>query len=221
MTMTIVDRSAHCHTRRAAVRLLSACALSAPVVWRSPSVLAIKGWCRRDPIIKINDVTVQIVLFSNTEMHDLATGPTKLVIQVPVGIPTRLVADDPGFGHFGYEVCFTESRELIAAGRSVDVYLEAYVPATNPAEGPLPVVLEFTRRGGGVPAVFQAEGRANDWVSLRANLAALDVDEVDDIPPPAPPIPPEDESDATPPVDVPDKKDNKKDKKGRGKKKSR
>jgi hypothetical protein len=230
-----MDRSSRSHTRRAAVQFLSGCALAAPAVLRAPSARAIKGWCRRDPIIKIGDLTVQISLFSDTEMHKLATGPTQLFIKVPAGIATRFVADDPGFGHLGYDVWFAESRELIADARSVDVQLEAYAPAASRAAGPLPLLLEFIRRGGGVPAVFQAEGRANEWVSLRANLAVRDFDESDDTPPvvlppssedasddtpPALPTPSEDESEVTPPSAVQDTEDRKKQKKRRGKKKS-
>lgn len=208
-----MDSSTGGHTRRAVLRLLSVGALAAPAAFRAQSARAIRGWCRRDPIVKIGDVTVHIALFSDAEMHELATGPTQVVITAPTGVVTRFVADDPGFGHHGYDVRFVESRELIADDRSVEVQVEAYAPATNPPEGPLPLLLEFTPRGDGRPAAVQAEGRANEWVILRANLAALDM---------APPtLPPEEESDDTPPTDRRDKKARKTDKQGAGKKESR
>ena len=157
------------HTRRAAIRLLSVCALAAPAALRSQSARAIKGWCRRDPIVKIGDLTVDIVLSSYSDMNEQATGPTQLVITVPPGIPTRFVADDPGFGRHGYDVRFVESRELIADDRSVDVQVEAYTPAANPPEGPLPILLKVTALGDGRPASGETEGLANEWVILRAN----------------------------------------------------
>jgi hypothetical protein len=150
----------------------------------------------------IGDLTVQIVLSSDAEMHNLATGPTQLVITVPTGMATRFVADDPGFGHFGYDVRFAEVGERAAGSRSIDVQLDAYVPSANSAAGPLPLVLEVTPRGNGRPAVDRAEGRANEWIRLRASLAERDFGDADD----------------PPPADGSDTKGMKKHKKRRGKK---
>lgn len=173
-TKTDMGGRACCHTRRAAVRLLSVCALTAPAALRSGAARALKGWCRKDPIVKIGDVTAHVVLSSYNEMNELATGATQLVITVPEGIPTRSVACDPGFGHFGYDVRFVESRHLIADDRSIEVQVEAFAPAANPPEGPLPLLLTFTALGRGRPASDQVEGRANEWLLLRANLAMRD-----------------------------------------------
>ena len=62
--------------------------LAAPAALRSGAARAIKGWCRRDPIVKIGDVTAHIVLSSYAEMDELATGASQLVITVPEGVPT-------------------------------------------------------------------------------------------------------------------------------------
>ena len=171
---TVMTGSAPCHTRRAAVRLLSVCALAAPAALRSGSARAIKGWCRRDPIVMIGDVTAHVVLSSYAEMNELATGPSQLVITVPEGVPTRFVAYDPGFGHFGYDVRFVESPDLIANAGSIEVQVNAHAPAATPSEGPLPLFVTFTSLGHGRPASDQAEGQANEWVLLRANLAMRD-----------------------------------------------
>jgi hypothetical protein len=185
-TRAVMGGSACCHTRRAAVRLLSVCVLTAPAALRSGAARAIKGWCRRDPIVKIGDVTAHIVLSSHDEMNKLATGASQLVITVPEGVPTRFVACDPGFGHLGYDVRFVESRELIATYGSnandgsnatygsIEVQVEAHTPAANPPEGPLPLLVTFTALGRGRPASDQAEGQANEWLLLRANLAVRD-----------------------------------------------
>jgi len=159
------------------------------------------GWCRRDPIVKIGDLTVDIVLSSYFDMNEHATGPTQLVITVPPGIPTRFVADDPGFGRHGYDVRFIESSDLNVDDCFVDVQVKAYTPAANPPEGPLPILLNVTPLGDGRPASGEIEGLANEWVILHATLAA-------------------DESDDTPPTDARDKKAREKGKKVRGKKKS-
>jgi hypothetical protein len=173
-TRAVMGGSACCHSRRAAVRLLAVCALTAPAALRLGAARAIKGWCRRDPIVKIGDVTAHIVLSSYDEMNELATGASQLVITVPEGVPTRFVACDPGFGHLGYDVRFVESRDLIATNGSIDVQVEAHTPAANPPEGPLPLLLTFTALGRGRPASDQAEGQANKWLLLRANLTVRD-----------------------------------------------
>ncbi len=179
-TRAVMGGSACCHTRRAAVRLLSICALTAPAALRLGAARAIRGWCRRDPIVKIGDVTAHIVLSSHDEMNKLATGASQLVITVPKGVPTEFVASDPGFGHFGYDVRFVESRELTANygsnanDRSIEVQVEAFAPAANPPEGPIPLFVTFTALGHGRPASDQAKGQANEWVLLRTNLAVRD-----------------------------------------------
>jgi hypothetical protein len=174
--------------RRATVRLLAGGALAAPATLRASSTGAVKGWCRRDPIVKIGERTVQIILRTEAAMHGLATGPTQLVIHVPVGVATRFVADDPGFGRYGYDVSFAESHELTATSRTLDVQVEAYAPA-DPAADPLPVVLEVTPLGDGRPVVNRAEGRANEWVRLRASFTLRDHTEPGG-PPPDNPSPP-------------------------------
>jgi hypothetical protein len=173
-TRTVIGGSACCHTRRAAVRLLSVFALAAPAALQSEAARAIRGWCRRDPILKIGDLTAHVVLSSYVEMNELTTGASQLVITVPEGVPRRFVASDPGFGHFGYDVRFVESRHLISDDRSIEVQVEAYTPAANPPAGPLPLLITFTSLGHDRPASVQAEGQANEWLFLRSNLAVLD-----------------------------------------------
>ncbi len=163
-----------CHTRRAAVRLLAVGALAAPAALQSGAARAIKGWCRRDPIVKIGDVTAHVVLSSYAEMNELATGASQLVITVPAGVPTRFVACDPGFGHLGYDVRFVASPDLLATYGAIDVQVEAYTPAANPPDGPLPLWLTFTALGRGRPASDLVEGQANAWLLHRATLAVQD-----------------------------------------------
>jgi hypothetical protein len=143
-------------------------------------------------------------------MDELATGPAQIVVTVPAGIPTRFVASDPGFGHLGYDVRFAESRELLANDHFVEAQVEVYTPAADPPDGPLPLYVTFTPRGGGSPVSNEAQGLSNQWVSLRSTLSVRDFA--------APPSP--DESDHTTPKDARDKKGQEKDEKGRGKKQS-
>ena len=63
---------------------------------------------------------------------------------------------------------------LIATYRAIDVQVAAYAPVANPPEAPLPLWLTFTALGRGRPASDQAEGQANEWLRLRANLTVRD-----------------------------------------------
>jgi hypothetical protein len=195
------------------VRFLWLCALAVPVASQSPAARAISGWCRRDPIVKIGDLTARVVLSSSSAMDDLATGPTKVVFTVPAGTPTEFVATDPGFGHHGYDVRFVESPELMATDQLVEAQVEIYAPAKNPPDGPLPLLVTFTPLGNGLPISEESQGLANQWVFHRSNLSVRDFT--------APSPSPGDGSDDTTPADPRDKKGKGKDENRRGKKQSR
>jgi hypothetical protein len=208
-----VGGSACCHTRRDNIRLLCLSALAVPVALQSRAARAVKGWCRRDPIVKIGDLTARIVLSSSSAMDKLATGPTQVVVTVPAGVPTRFVATDPGFGHLGYNVRFAQSHELIANDHFVEAQVEVYTPAVNPPDGPLPLLVTFIPLGAGFPVSSEAQGLANQWVFHRSNLSVRDFA--------APRDSPADVSDDSTPSDDRDKKAKEKDEKRRGKKESR
>jgi hypothetical protein len=154
-------------TRRSALRMLGLAALALPAALRPHAADAIHGWCQNDPIVQIDGQTADIYLSSYLEMLELATGPTQIVVTVPPGIPTRLVATDPGFAHFGYDVRFEESNKLTNNERVVEVQIKVYAPALDAPEGPLPLKVDFTPRGNGRLVPGSAEGRANKWVTLR------------------------------------------------------
>ena len=121
------------------------------------------GTCRGDPVVRIDGQIADIVLSSHDEMKDAATGPAKVVVTVPSGVPAELVATDRGFGGHGYDVRFAESDRLRVTERGLEVRIEVYAPATD---GSLPVWVEFTPRGEGRLSAGSAEGRANAWVTL-------------------------------------------------------
>ena len=155
------------YTRRHALPLLGLSAIALPAALRPVGAGAGRGWCRQDPIVKIDEQTADILLASQRAMRTLATGPVRIVVTVPTGIPTRLVATDPGFGRQGYDVRFAESDELPAERHLLHVQIEVYAPARDGLTGPLPLRVAFTPRGTGRLVPGEATGHANSWVILR------------------------------------------------------
>ncbi|HYN88701.1 MAG TPA: hypothetical protein VER55_09230 [Ardenticatenaceae bacterium] len=195
------------HPRRDAVRLLGLAALTLPAALRPSAAYALRGWCRLDPIVMIDGQLASIFVASYLEMQLLATGKTQVIVTVPPGVRSQLVATDVGFGLHGYDVRFAESGELTATHDGLDIQIEVVVPARDAREGPLPVTVDFIPIGFGRLTPGSAEGLANTWVILRA-------------PEPTPPpgtLPPG-TVDTTPPTSE-DQNDKKKSRRRRGKKK--
>ena len=93
------------------------------------------------------------------------SGPTGLVITTPPGVSVVQVASGLGFG-YGEEMTFTQSPLLSVTSDGIELKIEVYVPA----EGNVPVLLEFAPRGVGLLAPVSAEGTANEWITLRTVL---------------------------------------------------
>ncbi|MDP9357648.1 MAG: hypothetical protein M3R02_20650 [Chloroflexota bacterium] len=131
--------------------------------------LAVQGanagtsWCRSDPVVGIESRPADIFVRALLEAPLLVTGPTHIVISVPPGIDTMLIASDLGFGQ-GEIVEFSESASLKATAERIDVRIRVYVPATDDS---MPVLVEFTPEVVGVLAPASAQGTANTWVSLK------------------------------------------------------
>lgn len=130
--------------------------------------LAARGWCRSDPLVRIDDELMYIVCTAPRTIRQATTGPTEIVVTVPGGIQTKLVAAGASFGK-GETVRFAYSREAVDAKSGIDIKVEARVPAGED----LPIGLEVARRTRGnhkKPA--RAQGRTNRWVALLTKLSA-------------------------------------------------
>ena len=149
--------------RRAAIApalLLAALALLLAV----PGASAGRSWCKSDPVVMIDGHVADIWLSSYVEMDAAATGPAQVVVTVPTGVAAELLAVDNGFGGHGYDIGFAESSKLKATATSLQVQVQAYVPATD---GSLPVKVQFIPRGTGPLKAASATGLANAWVMLK------------------------------------------------------
>jgi hypothetical protein len=99
--------------RRSALRLLGGAALAALAASATATrAEAARTWCRTDPVVKIDGQVADVWLSSYWELHKTATGPSEIVISVPPGVSTELLASDLGFGRHGYVVSFQEDPSL-------------------------------------------------------------------------------------------------------------
>jgi hypothetical protein len=151
-------------TRRDAVRLLTAGGLAATrIALAARAAAAGRSWSRRDPVVMIDGQTVDIWLESYAELSDTATGPAKLVIDLPRGVSGRLLATDLGFGGPGYDVRFRVDDRLRSSWSKLDVRVATYVPSSN---ADLPLSVCFQPRSSALAAA-KADGQVNRWLTIR------------------------------------------------------
>jgi hypothetical protein len=151
-------------TRRSALRLLAGAALAATATrGGARDAEATRTWCRTDPVVMIDGQIADVFLGSYWDLHKAASGPAQIVISVPPGVSTKLLACDPGFGRHGYAVSFQQDPSLSRHGHETRLVVTAFVPSSD---GSLPLVVSFTPRSSGLEAA-SATGLVNQWVTLR------------------------------------------------------
>jgi hypothetical protein len=141
-------------------------ALAALLLLTVQGASASKGWCMTDPVVAIDGQLADIFVAAPLDAPLLVTGPTQIVVAVPVGVDAWLVASDLGFGK-GEEVSFTESRALRVTNEGIEVRVAVYVPATD---GAMPVKVDFAPNVIGLLQPASAQGTANEWVRLTTVL---------------------------------------------------
>jgi hypothetical protein len=126
---------------------------------------AVRGWCRSDPLIAIEDVLVDIFCTAppTTPLH--VTGPTEIVVSVPVGVKTVLIVAGVGFGR-GERLRFEEKRRLKQSAAGLNLEVRVYVPANRK----LPIGVEFAPRIVGILNPARAKGVTNKWITLATRL---------------------------------------------------
>ena len=120
------------------------------------------GWCKSDPVVQIDGQLADIFVSAPLDAPLKVTGPTEIVVTLPVGVDAAVVLTDLGFGH-GEHVTFVTSRALRVTAKGIQVRIAVYVPATDSA---MPVMVEFAPRVLGLLNPASAMGMANTWVIL-------------------------------------------------------
>jgi hypothetical protein len=126
---------------------------------------ASRGWCRSDPFIAIEGVVVDIFCTAPLEAPLYVTGPTEIVVSVPVGVSAALVVAGVGFGR-GEVVHFKEANRLKQSADGIELEVGVYVPANRE----LPIGVEFARNLVGILTPTTAEGVTNQWITLPKRL---------------------------------------------------
>jgi hypothetical protein len=130
-------------------------------------VAASKGWCRTDPIVSIGGRTADILVAGPQNAPELVTGPTRVYVLVPVGVPTSLIASDMGFG-YGAETVFQERADLQVTADGIEVIVTVFVPSTD---NTMPVLVEFAPfEREMLRPIAAVEGTANSWVTLEVTF---------------------------------------------------
>jgi hypothetical protein len=144
-------------------RLVPVLALMALALTLSaPSVRAGNGWCMVDPVVKIDGKTADIRISGPDALDTSAVGPTQLVVTVPAGVSTDVLALDRGFHGYGYAVTFLVDATLVNTPTNLEVRVAVFVPALDAT---LPVVVDFLPRSSPLQSA-SASGTANAWVAM-------------------------------------------------------
>ena len=168
-------------TRRRFVQVLGGLTLAAVPAGRfAGDAAAGRGWCRVDPVVRINGRIADIRLSSDRRLLETALGPAEIVVRLPVGMASELLAVDRGFGGHGYIVTFVPDVALPSSNGRFSVGVDVYVPSSD---GSLPLVVNFAPRSSGLEA-DRAQGLVNTyWISLQptgTTSVASDNDRDDD-----------------------------------------
>jgi hypothetical protein len=124
-----------------------------------------RGWCRSDPFIAVDGVVVDIFCTAPLEALSSVTGPTEIVVSVPVGVSAALVVVGVGFGR-GEVVHFDEKHRLKQSADGVELEVGVYVPADRE----LPIGVELARNLVGILTPTTADGITNEWITLPKRL---------------------------------------------------
>jgi hypothetical protein len=122
------------------------------------------GWCKTDPIVLIDGQIADIFVSAPLDAPLRVTGPTVIVVTLPVGVVGAVVLTDLGFGR-GEQVSFNSSHALRVTADGIQVRIAVYVPATT---HDMPVRVEFAPRLLGLLDPDSVDGMANAWVILRS-----------------------------------------------------
>lgn len=136
------------------------------VVALAGPVAAGRSWCRTDPVIAVDGTLADVFVSGPVEAPLLVTGPTEIVVTVPVGVDAQLILAELGFGK-GQVVTFRESPKLKRTATGIQLEIGVYVPAVD---SDMPVRVEFAPRIVGLLAPESVEGTANQWVVLKTRL---------------------------------------------------
>jgi hypothetical protein len=91
-------------------------------------VSAGKGWCRSDPTVSVNGVSLQFWISIPLDNQADVVGPIAIVFLAPRASNATLVASDPGFNGYGESIQLVGNGTRIAPDGSFPVGISVSVP---------------------------------------------------------------------------------------------
>ena len=132
------------------------------------SATASIGWCKTDPKISVDGHVAHIYVYSPNDILTTVTGPTSVVVTVPVGYAARSfeLYQDNGFG-FGYTVSFVESSNLTINRRgNIEILATIFVPSSRLG---LSVKVELALADG-TTVISKSTGSVNSVIKIRGAI---------------------------------------------------
>ena len=93
------------------------------------------GWCKNDPVVLIDGQLADIFVSAPLDAPLKVTGPTEIVVTLPVGVDASIVLTDLGFGQ-GERITFGASRALRVTSEGIQVRIAVHVPACRRPKSP-------------------------------------------------------------------------------------
>lgn len=157
--------------RRGALKLAGAAAIAAlPAANLIEQAAAGRAWCYRDPLFLIGDYLFDVSLASYDTMLTTATGPVKIKLLIPPGLPVKTLYQDNGFG-YGYKLTIVEKPNYKIGNKAMKVGVHVYAPSTDST---LPVQVKASALSSSVFITSTiTEGTANTWINWAGKIETV------------------------------------------------
>lgn len=154
-------------TRRQTLRIIGGAALAVPLGLQVRDAGAARSWCRTDPTLSIGGLLANIYVSGEVDKRYDTSGPIKLVVLVPPGTATQVIAADNGFG-YGYDIRFEPTKTLKNNRQRIELGVAVYVPGT--AKGKNQAILVEFVPDGTVEVAARDVKPMNQWITLKTKL---------------------------------------------------
>ena len=133
----------------------------------SGSASAGRSWCRVDPGLSIGGQEAHINVYADPAILTKVTGPTTLIVTVPVGKEgkTKLLYMDDGFG-YSYDLVIRTSTALKDSSTGIDITVQAFTPAGNTM---VEMQVELVPVDLGKTPTY-AKGVSDKWIALKGKV---------------------------------------------------
>src|SRR5262249_45817786 len=136
-----VDSRRGGRTRRTSMRRFALIALAALLMlgFVATPASAGKGWCRSDPVVSLNGVTLQFWIAIPLDNQSDVIDPISIVFLAPRSSNATRVSSDSGFNGYGESIQLVSNGSRIAPDGSFNVTISVSVPMSGNQLVPLQV----------------------------------------------------------------------------------